>query len=194
MAKNDVNPLEELTEQLADDYADYVEELTEMFAPVRPWWSTELSQDAQLWRYMTGGRAQIVAWLTAAGVYMGWKTWEETLQKLDQIFTSPAAPDLIPPDVVIDMPPELLEMVQSAGPAETASHIRKMEKLVEGQQAAAALLASTNQPNFPEPPIQPAAMPVELVPGTAGWPNFGMVPQEMGSKFGPGDVANLAGR
>lgn len=194
MAKQALNPLEELTEELAEDYADFVEELAEMFAPIRPWWSVDLTQDQQLWRWMTGPRTEIVSWLMAAGVYMGWKSWDETAKNLAKIFTSPAAPDLIPPDVVIQIPPELLEMVQAGGPEQAAKHIAKMEKLAESQDAARALFASTAQPNFPEPPLQPAAQPVELTPGTQGYPLFGNVPEELSGKFGPGPAPNLAGR
>lgn len=188
-----VNPLEELTEEMAQIYVELVNELVEEIAPVSPWWSVKLTQDQQLWRWMSGPREQILSWLMAAGVYMGWKTWQETLDNLDQIFTSPVAPDAIPPDVVIDIPPELLEMVQAAGPVDTAKQIRKMEKLAQAQAEARQLLSTTGQPNVPEPPLQPPPLPVELAPGTEGYPLYGEAPTEPGSKFGLGSEVDLAG-
>jgi hypothetical protein len=182
MTADALNPLEALTERLATEYVLDVKRLTQMFAPIRPWWSATLSPDAQLWRWETGPRTEIVGWLMQAGVYMGAKDETAALAKIEDIFTSPAAGDLIPPQVVAQIPPELLEMVQAAGPKDAGTHIRKMEAMHAGRMQAVELFKSPDVPNVPEPPIQPPPLPVELMPKTAGKPLYGMAPQEPGSK------------
>lgn len=177
MASQDINPLEQLTEDLAEHYVAMVFRLTEHFAPVRPWWHAGLTPDQQLWRWITGPREEILTWLAAAGAAMGWTSMEEVLANVEQIFTSPAATDLIHPQIVAQIPVELLEMVQAAGPRDFGNHIRKMERMIEGRAAAFAALEESDQPMIPGPPDQPPPMPVELMPGTAGWPLYGMAPQ-----------------
>lgn len=198
MAKGDLNPLEALTEELAKDYVEDVKRLTNFFAPYRPWWTASLTPTQQLWRWMAKNndgesiRQKVVSWLMTAGVYMGWKTADEVLANIEKIFTSPAAPDLIPPDVVIEIPTELLEMVQASGPKDAATHIRKMEKMVDGQREAAAILASPDQPQVPEPPAAPPPQPVNI-DGSPGYPLYGGAPQQPGSKFGVPSEPSLAG-
>lgn len=176
----DVNPLEELVEELSDVYVELVYEIAEELAPVRPWWTADLSADAQLWRWIgsdeePGPRAVVLPWLMAAAAHMGATTPDEALAMIEDIFTSPAATDLIPADIVADIPIELLEIVQASGPKDAAKHIRKMEKMVAGRLEAVALLQNTDQPNVPE---VPPPLPVEMAGFRGGWPEYGGVGRE----------------
>jgi hypothetical protein len=180
MATRDLNPLEELVEELSDTYVELVYDLTETFAPFRPWWQKDLSPDQQLWRWISGTteegesvRDAIMGWLMVAGAFMGFQTADETLANIERIFTAPEAPDLIPPAHVASIPVELLEIIQASGPRDAANHIRKMERMVAARAEVLAQVAATDQPDIPQvPPPQP----VELMPGTAGWPTFGGAP------------------
>lgn len=179
MAK-EVNPKEELVEEMSQLYVQFVFDLVEEFAPERPWWHEDLTAEQQLWRWMSGPRNEIMQWLYTAGMHMGWEEPEETLKNLEELFTSPTVTTLLPLPLQIQIPTELVEMVQSAGPADTAKHIRKMEKMAEGSAAARSAMtaARESQPNVPEPPDQPPPLPTELVPGTEGWPLYGAVPRD----------------
>jgi hypothetical protein len=110
---------------------------------------------------------------------MGWRSPGEIMAKWETIFTDPMATTLIPPDIVAEMPVEILEMIQASGSEDCGKWVRKMEKRVEGFMAASSALDQerASQPNFPEPPNAPPPLPVELLPGTAGWPLWGAVPQ-----------------
>lgn len=171
----DLNPLEELTEEMADIYTELVYELVETLAPVRPWWVKALSADEQLWRWVgsaekPGPRLPVLAWLMEAAAYFGAKDATEALAKIEEIFESPAAPTLIPPEVVSEIPLELLEIVQANGAKEAGQHIRKMEKMVEGRMQAVALLNQPDQPDVAStPPVEPIVLPGE----TRGWPSYG---------------------
>lgn len=174
-----VNPLEEMVEELSDIYVDMVYDLTQQFAPARPWWSEELSEAQQLWRWMDAKddegvpvRDVIIGWLMAAGAAMGYASAEEALQHIEEYFTSPAAADLIPPAIVAQIPFELLEMVQASGPRDAANHIRKMERLLEDR---AVLMDVIGAPESPKLPVAPAPLPIELLQG--GWPLYGGAPQ-----------------
>ena len=179
-----LNPLEQMVEDLAQDYVDLVNDLAQEFAPVRPWWDAQLSADEQLWRWQSE-RDPIMAWLMEAGVHMGYASGDETLKNLEEIFTNEAVIDMVPAEFVITVPPSLLEMVQSSGPKEAAKHIRKMEQAVVRHNKGMALLQNQGQPNFPEPPNQPPPLPVTEVPGTAGYPLYGMAPTDAAGAFQP---------
>lgn len=172
------NPLEALVEELAPHYVDMVFELVEMFAPESPWWSVKLSKEQQLWRWVSGPRNEIMEWIYGAGPFMGWETPEEILANWEKIFTDPKAPMLIPAGHVISIPVELIEMVQAAGPEDAGKHVRRMEKAMEGYTSAANTLDANRTQNVPEPPLQPPPLPVEVIPGTAGWPLYGGVPRD----------------
>lgn len=166
------NPLEEQVNYMADLYPPIVFDLTRMFAPERPWWHADLSADQQLWRWQTGPREAIVVWLIeAASWYLGRppKDPKEALDQIEAIFTDRKADALVPLQVQARIPPELLEMVQAAGPHEAGKHIRKMERLMEGQQQAMAQLDAARQPvTVPEPPQEPLASLVQMAPVTVG--------------------------
>jgi hypothetical protein len=194
--KLQINPLEAMVEDFATVYVDLVKSIAATMAPFRPWWTADLSPDEQLWRWSGDGgpRQEVLDWLMQAGAYMGWQNADEVLAHIEDIFTSPAAQDLIPPEVVVQIPVALLEMVQGTGPKDTANHIRKMERMQVGRLQALSLLANTDQPSIPEPPIQPPPEPVQLADGAAGYPLYGMAPQELGSKKGLPTTPNLSGR
>jgi len=180
MAKKDINPYEQLVEEASEEYVALVYSIAEELAPVRPWWHVDLSPDQQIWRWLSGPRNEIMDWIYTAGAYMGWEGPEETLKQWEKIFTDPMAEEMIPIFVVSVMPIELLEMVQAAGPKDAGNHVRKMEKMVEGRAAALETLDRRDDEviNVPEPPFAPPPMPVELAPGTAGWPLYGAVPRD----------------
>lgn len=174
-----VNPLEELVEELSEAYVEMVYDLVEQFAPARPWWAEELTDAQQLWRWMDAKdeegvpiRDVILGWLMAAGAAMGYADAEESLEHIEEYFTSPAAIDRIPPAVVAEIPYELLEMVQASSPEEAAAHIRKMESLLEDR---AVLMDVIGAPESPKLPVAPAPLPIELL--QAGWPLYGGSPQ-----------------
>ena len=136
------NPKEEMVEEMSDEYVKLVYRLLDEFAPESPWWSQDLTPDQQLWRYMTSGRDEMVAWLNDAGALMGWEATngaflsEEALDKLDEIFTASEAVHLLHPAFVSKIPIQLLEMVQASGPHDFKMHIRKMERMLEGRMRA----------------------------------------------------------
>lgn len=164
-----LNPLEEMVEILAADYPDLVAELQKEIAPVRPWYTVDLSPDQQLWRWLDV-RPVVLPWVMEAAAWMGAKTSKEALQMTARIFTDPAASDIIPPDVVSDIPEELLEIVQAVGPRDAGRHIAKMERMVMDRAAAAGILSNTDQPDVPD---IPPPLPVELPGRSAGWPEYG---------------------
>lgn len=188
------NPLEVLTKELSDVYVALVNYLATFIAPVGPWWEADLDPDDQLFRWegtidQPGPRLPILEWLMQAGVYMGWKDSAEVLANIEKIFTDQHAADVIPPDLHEN--PEknegfvdLLEMVQATGPHEAAVHIRKMERLHENRLQGAAILKNSDQPVIPPTPRRPPLAPVELLPNTGGYPNFGFVPQDRKSGAG----------
>lgn len=178
MSKKALNPLEALVQEGADAYVALVHELADELAPVRPWWTAELSPDEQLWRWIgsadkPGPRDVVMPWLMQAAAYLGATDAQEALGMIERIFTDASVPDIIPPDVVIQIPTELLEIVQASGPAEAAKHIRKMEKMVEGRSAALAVLANTDQPELP---VAPPPLPIDLPGYGQGWPQYGGAP------------------
>lgn len=167
--RKDVNPLEQMVLDMADYYVELVEMLTAEIAPVRPWWTEELKPDEQLWRYMDV-REEIMAWLMQAGALMGYTTADDVLAHLEELFTSERTVDVWPPAFVAEIPVALLEMVQATGPKEAAKHIRKMERLFAARAEALGILSNTDQPDIPE---LPPPLPIETLPGTAGWPLYG---------------------
>lgn len=178
--------MEELVELGAKEYVELVKELAADLAPVRPWWHKDLSPDQQLWRWISGPRDEIMTWIVEAGAHMGWETVEEVLQHLEELFTSPRTEVLLPLHVQAAIPLALIEMVQAAGPKDTAKHIRKMVRMEEGRLQALAYLQNEDQPNVPEPTQevdQPPTAPVELLPGE-GYPAYGHVPRESPPAFG----------
>lgn len=181
MAK-ELNPLEELTLSLADNYVELVQDLTREFAPVRPWWSEDLTSDQQMWRYLDI-RDKVMPWLMQVGAYMGFKSGDEVLHGLEDIFTDESIVEKVPAEVVIAAPIVLLEMVQSNGPTEAAKYIRKMEKMAEGRAEAMGLLDQARQEfNVPEPPDVPPPLPVEAQPGAGSqWPLYGGALKEDGA-------------
>lgn len=171
----DLNPLEELTQEMADIYVELVYDLVDELAPVRPWWTKTLTIDEQLWRWTgdavtPGPRGPVLEWLMEAARYMGAKDAADAISKIEEIFTSPAAESLIPPEVVASIPIELLEIIQASGPHEAMLHIRKLEKVFEGRQQAVQLL---NQPDQPTIPAIPPPEPIQLAGYTQGWPEYG---------------------
>lgn len=146
-AKDKLNPMEELTSFAADCYVELVEELLDEIAPYRPWFSQQLGDDEALWRWEEQ-REPIIDWLVQCGIFMGMKTYQELLDRLEEFWMSPLLVDMVPPEVIDQLPLELLEMVQ-AGPKDAADHIRRVEKLHERKRLAGADL----------PPPLPVAPP-----------------------------------
>jgi len=168
-SKKPENPLEALVVDGSDIYVQLVHELAKELAPFRPWWSADLSPDEEVWRYEEN-RPAIIGWLTEAGAAMGWESWDETLKKLEELFMSPAVPDFLSMELIVDERADIIrEMVQAAGPHEAAKHIRKLEKMVEGRQDALRRLRIEAM-DIPE---TPPPLPVEALPNTSGWPLFG---------------------
>ncbi|MEY4763204.1 MAG: hypothetical protein RLZZ200_3061 [Pseudomonadota bacterium] len=178
-----------MVQEIADFYSQDVEEIAATFAPFRPWWSAGLTFPQQVWRW-SQVRDDIMSWLMEVGVHMGFESAADVLAHLEDVFTSPALEDMVPPSLLVDERADTLkEMVQASGPKDTANHIRKMEKGIQGQLEARAMLANKDQPDIPEPlaPKQgdnpPAPAPVELMPGTSGPPNFGLAPKDSAPAF-----------
>lgn len=136
MAKGDRNPLEQMTEEMSEVYVDMVFEFLEELAPFSPWWQADLSPDQQLWRWITGGRDEILAWLEAVAPFMGFDTTDEILAGIPEIFTSVKAEGAIPQILIAQIPLSIVEMVQAVGPEELGKHIRKMERMMAGRQQA----------------------------------------------------------
>lgn len=136
------NPIEEEVKHWADLYVELVEEFVKEYAPYKPWWDVELSQDEMLARYEEV-RPKIMPWLATAAVHMGMKDFGELLKRLDEIWMSPLATDTIPLQVQVAVPRELLELVQS-NPIDAAKHIRKMETLWARHTAAKEAIAEAD--------------------------------------------------
>lgn len=133
MSKGDVNPGEQLVEDMSEEYVDMVFDMLEEIAPMSPWWQADVSPDQQLWRWITGGRDEILAWLEAVAPFMGYESTDEILSGIDEIFTSAKAEGAVPQHIVAQIPIPLLEMVQAAGPEEAEKHIKKMERMIAGR-------------------------------------------------------------
>jgi hypothetical protein len=172
------NPLEAMVDDLADRYVGLVEELTQTFAPMRPWYSPDLTPDEQLWRYLEQ-RDAIVGWLTDAGAAMLWSSWQETLTRLEELFTSPVVIDRLPMDLIVDERGDVVrQLVQASGPKEAAKHIRKMEKMIEGRAQATQQLDTARKGfNFPDiPPPLPIAPALEPASATAAGQPYQLPP------------------
>lgn len=145
-----LNPLEELVYELADDYVDQVFELAEDIAPYRPWYHVELKPDEQVMRYMsaptTGAqsiRDALVTWLSDASPYMGWSSVQEAIDGLYRLFTDPAVPRTVPAVLLVDERLDVIrEMVQAQGPRETASHIKRVERMAQRRLQASAMFTA----------------------------------------------------
>lgn len=205
MSGTQINPLEEMVEELAPLYVDLVNELTQLFAPNRPWWTQSLSKKDQLWRWQypdpnapmakgeappkPGPRWVIMPWLTQVAPFLASLTKPNDLADLvEKIYTPPGGPAeyLIPLRLIAEQPPDLLEMVQASGPFDAAKHIAQVERWFQEEQGALGVLASADVNSFPLPPDQPPVLPVELGPMGSGWPGFGGVEQ------GPMGKMNIA--
>lgn len=153
------NPLELLTEQLADHYVELVQIATETIAPHRPWWHAELSAEAQLYRYMEI-RDDIISWLVDVSDYMPWQTTDDMLHGIEALATE-RIEGIIPPALLVDERADALkELVQAAGPKEAQKHVVKMERMALRREVAQGLLeppaadrypTPTAGPGFPEP-------------------------------------------
>lgn len=170
MTAKELNPLEEMVEEMSDVYVDMVFELAEELAPVRPWWHADLTAEQKLWRYVgttpeEGLRSIVMPWLEAAAVAMGAPEGDmlAAAGMVERIFTDPAATDLIPPALVAQIPVELLELVQGGGPKDAMKHLVLMERMVARREAAIALLSNTDQP-VPGPMYGEAAPEDDLPP------------------------------
>lgn len=205
MTGTQINPLEEMVEELAPLYVEYVNMLAKMFAPNRPWWTQSLTKAQQLWRWQypdpnapvakgetpppPGPRWVIMPWLEKVAPFLAGLTKPDDLGDLiEKIFTPPGGPaeQLIPLELIADVPTELLEMVQASGPFDAAKHIANVEKWWREEQGALGVLASTDVNSFPLPPEQPPIMPTDLGTMAPGWPGFGGVEQ------GPTGKMNIA--
>lgn len=152
MAKrDDLNPMEEMVIDGAKVYVELVEELLDEAAPFRPWWSVRLSDDELLFRWQEV-RGEIIPWLVEAGIFMGFKTFEEMLENLEKYWTGELLVDMVPPEIIDELPIALVELVQ-AGPKDAADHIRKGERLFVKTRGAAAIIG---------PPLPP--IPMEMPP------------------------------
>lgn len=148
-----LNPSEEDVQYAAEVFLELVQDLVDELAPVRPWWTQDLTDDEALWRWAEGEtapRAPIVAWLTEAGIFMGFKTYQELLDNLEKFWMGNLLVDVVPPEVIDMLPVELVELVQ-AGPYDAADHIRRMEKLFAKRMAGKAIM-DANRPPLPEIP------------------------------------------
>lgn len=181
MAAELLNPYEELTEELAEVFKEMVFLVVEEYAPIRPWWEKSLTAEQQLWRWIygpsntpeDGTRMLVLPWIMKAARFLGAETTEEALKVIADIFTTQEAVDAIPPAVVAEIPTELLEIVQAAGPFDAATHIRKMERMVERRMPLVEALATADVPPLS---VVPPPLPIEIAPGTSGWPLYGQAP------------------
>jgi len=145
-----LNPLEELTEEFADEYADLVFEMAEAIAPYRPWWHVELSPDAQVYRWMNM-REPIVTFLADVSPFMGWVSLDDAFANLGDLLTGNL--DHVPPELKTDERADgLRELAQAVGPRDAAKHLRHVETLLRRRQRASALLE-------PSEPIDVATLP-----------------------------------
>jgi hypothetical protein len=154
--KPDVNPGELLVLDLAEVYVELVEEFLEEMAPKRPWWSEQLTPDQKLWRYMEV-RDTFLPWLMDCAIWMGMKTFEEMLARLDEFWFGNLFEDMVPAQLRATIPLSLLELVQ-ANPMDASKHIRDMEKLFAARKAAANAIDAANKAS---PPLAP--VPAEVV-------------------------------
>lgn len=192
MADTRVNPLQEDLEEDSAWYVELVYEYMDEFAPYGPWWSEKLSPEQQLFRWegtaaQPGPRADVIPWLEQAYPLLaaghkgaGWGP-EDMLRHVADIFTDPAAPDLIPEPLILDPAQNkgfiaLIELYQAAGPKDMQTHIAKLERMHEGHMEGVSLLKNTDQPRAPHPPDRPAPLPVSLDGSSIGPPHFGDVP------------------
>jgi hypothetical protein len=127
----------------------------------------------------------IMPWLDKVAPFMFQVLPDELQQLIQDIYTSPAAPTMIPIQLIAEQPPELLEMVQATGPVDASKHIAKMEKLHAARMAELGILSDPAQADFPKPPDQAPVLPVQLGNQPQGWPYFGGVSQGAESKFNP---------
>jgi hypothetical protein len=182
----ELNPYEQLIEDGAKDYVEIVFELLEEIAPVRPWWSAELTTEQQLWRWMTGPRDKVMPWLYTLASALGWDQ-QTLLRNLEKLFTDERVAAMIPVELAATVPLELVELVQASGPFDAAVHIRKMVRAEEGYSQAAAALASPEVLNVPEPAMEVQQPPPQVVrlmgPGGEGFPAYGFVPRESTPAF-----------
>lgn len=135
-----LNPMEETVQYAAEVYVELVNELLEELAPYRPWWSKKLSKDEALWRWEEV-REPIVTWLVRAGIFMGFRTYGEVLDNLEDFWIGHLLVDMVPPEVIDTLPLQLIELVQ-AGPYEAADHIRMVEKEYAKRTAARNVVPS----------------------------------------------------
>lgn len=171
MANPQMNPIEELTDEMADTYVELVLELAEDIAPFRPWWHEELSPDAQVWRWQKM-RAPIVEWLAEVSPYMDWPDLSAALAGLRELFTGPIEQRIPGALLVDDRADGLKELVQSAGPRDAARHIRRVEAMTQRRAQAAALMTPTDPYQAPPGPAdvqmpEPPALPPPLPPQPA---------------------------
>lgn len=125
------NPLEELTDEFADDYVDLVYEFAEDVSPVRPWYHVDLKPDEQVARWWAE-REPIVTWLMEVAPFMGWRTLPEVFSNLRTLFTSPEVRQRVPVMLQVDERADSLKMmVQAQGPNETAKHLRRVEAMLQ---------------------------------------------------------------
>jgi hypothetical protein len=156
-----MNPLEQLTIEMADVYADLVFELVPAIAPYRPWWQSGMTPDQQLWRWMQQ-RDGIIEWLGMVAPSLGWQTLGDAIANLAQLFTGPIE-DRVPPEVLIDPKGDALKaLVQAVGPHDAAEHIKRMEILVSRRMAASASLQPVSEPTAADLPIQPGDPDAEM--------------------------------
>lgn len=140
---------------MSEEFALMVEELVDQIAPVRPWWSRQLSTEQMLWRWIDI-RLPIMSWLTQVGLYCGWTTPELLLEHLEDVWLSMLPIDMVPMQIQIAVPQQLLMLVQ-AGPYDAANHIRRMEKEVERRSAA---ITKLGKPTLTEPQERPPSPPL----------------------------------
>jgi hypothetical protein len=146
------NPLEALVMEFADHYVSMVETAAAAISPNRPWWTTVLKPDEEVFRWMQI-REPIVTWLADISPYMNWPSLEvaTSTASLRELFTGPLLDAVVPGPLRVDERADgLKEMVQSAGPWETARHIARVEAMVRRRQSAAAATAPPDEPEAPD--------------------------------------------
>lgn len=154
MANDKPNPLEALVIEFADHYVSMVETAAAAISPNRPWWTTVLKPDEEVFRWLQL-REPIVTWLADISPYMGWDSLETATgtAALRELFTGPLLDAAVPGPLRVDERADgLKEMVQSAGPWETARHIARVEAMVRRRQSAAAANGAVALPDDREMP------------------------------------------
>ena len=151
------NPMEEMVKDFADVYVDMVYSLLAEIAPAKPWWTVSLKPAQKLARWLES-RDAIIGWLVEAGVYMGYETYGELLENLEEFWFSMKPIDLVPVEVNMRVPIELVELVKAA-PKDAAKHIRDVERLYHRRlEAQKTFEAPTEVPQLAPPlPEEPAA-------------------------------------